>query len=110
MPKVVFIEPSGARREVDAPVGFSLMEVARQHNIAGILAQCGGACVCATCHVYVAPGWYGRLDPKEEMEEGMLELALEPGPTSRLSCQIHITATLEGLEVRVPARQRLEEA
>jgi 2Fe-2S ferredoxin len=108
MPKVVFIEPGGARRTVDAPLGFSLMEVARQHAIKGIVAQCGGACACATCHVYLSPEWYARVEPKEDMEEGMLELAAEPRPTSRLSCQIHISAQLEGLEVTVPDHQRLE--
>jgi 2Fe-2S ferredoxin len=82
--------------------------VARQHGIAGIVAQCGGACACATCHVYVAPEWYDRLEPKEEMEEGMLELAFEPRARSRLSCQIHIRPDLEGLEVTVPAHQRIE--
>lgn len=105
MPRVVFIEPSGARREVDAPLGVSLMEVARQHGIAGIVAQCGGACACSTCHVYVAPEWLDRLEPAEEMEEGMLELAFEPRANSRLSCQIHISAALDGLEVTVPAEQ-----
>jgi 2Fe-2S ferredoxin len=106
MPKIVFIEPTGVRREIDAPVGVTLMEVARQHGVSGIVAQCGGACACATCHVYVAPAWLARLGPREEMEEGMLETAWEPSAGSRLSCQVHITADLEGLEVTVPLRQR----
>jgi 2Fe-2S ferredoxin len=106
MPRVVFIEPSGRRREVQAPVGLTLMEVARQHGIEGIVAQCGGACACATCHVYVAPAWIERLAPREEMEEGMLEIAIEPRPESRLSCQIELTAALDGLTVTVPARQQ----
>jgi 2Fe-2S ferredoxin len=106
MPKIVFIEPSGARREIDAPVGVTLMEVARQHGVAGIVAQCGGACACATCHVYVAPSWTRKLEPREEMEEGMLETAWEPRANSRLSCQVHITANLDGLEVAVPKQQR----
>ena len=105
MPKVVFIEPSGQRREVEAAVGVSLMEVARQHQVDGIVAQCGGACACATCHVYVSPPWLTRLVPPDEMEEGMLENAWEPRETSRLSCQIPVTADLEGLEVTVPERQ-----
>ncbi len=106
MPKVVFIEPTGVRREIDAPLGVTLMEVGRQHGVQGIVAQCGGACACATCHVYVAPDWFARLDPREEMEEGMLEDAWEPRATSRLSCQVHITADLDGLEVTVPEQQR----
>lgn len=107
MPTVVFVEPGGERRAVSAPLGVSLMEVARQHGIRGIVAQCGGACACATCHVYVAPEWLARLPPPEEIEEGMLECALEPRANSRLSCQIHITPELEGLEVTVPRAQRL---
>jgi len=105
MPKVVFIEPSGARRQIDAPLGVSVMEVARQNGIAGIVARCGGACACATCHVYVSPSWVGRLEPPEEIEEGMLETAWEPRANSRLSCQIHLTRDLDGLEVAVPERQ-----
>jgi 2Fe-2S ferredoxin len=105
MPKVVFIEPSGERREVDAPVGLSLMEVARRHEVDGIVAQCGGACACATCHVYVAPSWLAKLAPRDDMEEGMLENAWEPRANSRLSCQIPITPELDGLEVTVPERQ-----
>jgi len=105
MPKVVFTEPGGARRTVDAPPGITLMEAARRHGVAGIVAQCGGACACATCHVYVDPKWLARLEPREDMEEGMLEAAWEPRGNSRLSCQIHITADLDGLEVTVPQRQ-----
>jgi ferredoxin, 2Fe-2S len=106
MPKIVFTEPGGARREIDAPVGITLMEAARQHGIAGVVAQCGGACACATCHVYIDPAWLGKLEPREDMEEGMLEIAWEPRGNSRLSCQIHITADLDGLQVTVPERQR----
>jgi ferredoxin, 2Fe-2S len=106
MPRVTFTEADGTRRVVAADIGVTLMETARQHGVRGIVAQCGGACACATCHVYVEPSWLGRLPPKEEMEEAMLETAWEPRPDSRLSCQIHITAALEGLEVKVPAQQR----
>ena len=106
MPKIVFIEPGGGRREVDAPLGITLMEAARQHGVQGVVAQCGGACACATCHVYVDPSWLARLEPPEEMEEGMLETACEPRDNSRLSCQIQITAELDGLQVTVPQRQR----
>jgi 2Fe-2S ferredoxin len=106
MPKIVFTESGGRRREIDAPVGITLMEAARQNGVAGVVAQCGGACACATCHVYVDPAWLSRLEPREDMEEGMLETAWEPRDNSRLSCQIHITADLDGLEVTVPQRQR----
>jgi 2Fe-2S ferredoxin len=105
MPKIVFTGPGGRRREIDAPPGITLMEAARQNGVDGIVAQCGGACACATCHVYVDPAWLGRLQPPEEMEEGMLGTAWEPRTNSRLSCQIHITADLDGLEVTVPQRQ-----
>jgi 2Fe-2S ferredoxin len=106
MPKIVFIEPGGRRREINAPLGITLMEAARQHDVRGVVAQCGGACACATCHVYIDPAWVARLDAREDMEEGMLETAWEPRNNSRLSCQIHVTADLEGLQVTVPDRQR----
>jgi ferredoxin, 2Fe-2S len=105
MPRVTFIEPGGVRREIDAQIGVSLMESARRHGIRGIIALCGGACACATCHVYVSPEWVSRLEPREDMEEGMLESAWHPEPNSRLSCQIQITASLDGLEVAVPEQQ-----
>jgi ferredoxin, 2Fe-2S len=105
MPRIVFTEPGGAQRVVDAPVGVTLMEVARQHGVQGVVAQCGGACACATCHVYIDAAWLAKLGPREEMEEGMLETAWEPRDNSRLSCQVHITADLDGLRVTVPQRQ-----
>ena len=105
MLRVAFVQPDGTRREVSAPVGITLMEAARQHGVAGVVAQCGGACACATCHVYVDPEWLERLEPPEDMELGMLEAAWEPRGNSRLSCQIHLTQDLDGLTVRVPARQ-----
>jgi 2Fe-2S ferredoxin len=105
MPKVVFVQADGGRREVAAPVGITLMEAARQHGVAGVVAQCGGACACATCHVYVAADWLQRLEPPEDMETGMLETAWEPRAESRLSCQIPLTQALDGLTVTVPARQ-----
>lgn len=105
MPKVVVIEPTGVRREIDATIGVTLMEAACRQGIEGIVASCGGACACATCHVYVAPSWMSKLEPPEDMEEGMLENAWEPRPNSRLSCQIQMTKDLDGLEVTVPERQ-----
>ena len=106
MPKIVFIEPDGARREITAPVGITLMEAARQHGVRGIVAQCGGACACATCHVYIDPAWTSKLEPREDMEEGMLETTWEPRENSRLSCQVHVTAEMDGIEVTVPKQQR----
>ena len=106
MPRITFIEPSGARRAIDAPAGITLMEAAVQNGVQGILALCGGACACATCHVYVDPTWLPRLQAREEMEEGMLESAWEPREYSRLSCQIKMTDELDGLVVRLPAKQR----
>jgi 2Fe-2S ferredoxin len=105
MPRITFIEPDGSRRVVDAPLGITLMEAAVQNGVQGILALCGGACACGTCHVYVDAAWLPRIGAREEMEEGMLECAWEPRDNSRLSCQIHVTADLEGLEVTVPPRQ-----
>ena len=108
MPKIVFTEPGGGRREINAPSGITLMEAARQHGVQGVVAQCGGACACATCHVYIEPSWLAKLEPREEMEEAMLEIAWEPRDNSRLSCQIQITAEMDGLEVTVPQQQREE--
>ena len=108
MPKIVFIEPGGGRREIDAPVGVTLMEAARQHGVQGVVARCGGACACATCHVYIDPVWLAKLEPREEMEEGMLESAWEARENSRLSCQIHVSADLDGMQVIVPQQQALD--
>ncbi len=105
MASIVFVESDGTRRRIEATVGLTLMEAARQHGIGGVVAQCGGACACATCHVYIAPEWIDRLAPREDMEEAMLEIAWEPRANSRLSCQIEVTARLDGMEVTVPERQ-----
>ena len=105
MPKISFTLPDGTRREVDAPAGLTVMEAAVQNQVAGILALCGGACVCATGHVYVSAGWFTKLGPIEEMEEGMLEAAWQRCGNSRLSCQLPLSANLDGLEVTDPAQQ-----
>jgi 2Fe-2S ferredoxin len=105
VPRIVFLGSDGRRQEVAGVVGVSLMETAKRHGVAGIVALCGGACACATCHVYVDPAWATRLPPPEDMEQGMLEAAWEPRVTSRLSCQITLTADLDGLTVTVPERQ-----
>ena len=103
MPKILFIEPDGRRREADAPLGISLMEAARQAGIAGILALCGGACACATCHLYVGEAGLALLPPPEDMEQGMLEGVALLRSDSRLSCQIEVTQAMDGLEITVPA-------
>ena len=105
MPRIIFTEPDGKRREIDAPIGITVMEAAVQNRVRGIVALCGGACACATCHVYIGQAWLCKVGPREEMEEGMIEAAWEPRANSRLSCQIHVTADLDGLEVTVPAQQ-----
>ena len=105
MPKVTFIDSGGQRRECEAVAGQSLMEVARANGISEIEARCGGMLTCATCHVYVDAAWAARLDPPDEFERDMIENALDPGPTSRLSCQIRLDARHDGLVVRTPERQ-----
>lgn len=105
MPRITFVDHRGAARTVEIPAGHSLMEGAVNNDVAGILADCGGACSCATCHVLIDPDWVDALPPREAMEEDMLEFAVEPGPTSRLSCQITITDALDGLIVTLPASQ-----
>ena len=102
---VVFLLPDGARRRIVVPAGITMMEAARQNHVPGIVAQCGGACACATCHVYVDASWVAALQAPEDMEEGMLESAWEPRSNSRLSCQLQLSVALDGLEVTVPARQ-----
>jgi 2Fe-2S ferredoxin len=105
MPKVTFIAADGTRTEVDAMNGLSLMQAAVNNGVPGIVAECGGACSCATCHVHVEPDWFDRLPPPEGMEKDMLEFVMEPKPTSRLSCQIKVSDALEGLVVHTPKSQ-----
>ena len=105
MPKIKYIDDNGKEREVEVPLGWSVMECAVKNLVPGIDADCGGACACATCHVYVDPAWVGKLPPKEEMEESMLDFAQEVKPNSRLSCQLKVTPALDGLVVRTPKSQ-----
>jgi 2Fe-2S ferredoxin len=106
MPDLVFILPDGSEHGLEAPVGVSLMQVATGAGLAGIVAECGGSAMCATCHVWVDPAWAGRLPPPLPNELEMLECtAAERRPESRLSCQIRIDASLDGLRVRIPDRQ-----
>jgi 2Fe-2S ferredoxin len=105
MPKITYIEHSGKEHVVEAPLGQTVMEAAVKHAVPGIDADCGGACACATCHVYVDPAWAEKLPPKTDMEETMLDFAQDLEPTSRLSCQIKVTPELDGLVVRTPKSQ-----
>jgi ferredoxin, 2Fe-2S len=105
MPMMVFIERDGTPREVDAPIGLSVLEIAHHHGI-DIEGACEGSLACSTCHVIVDPEWYELLKEASEDEEDMLDLAFNLSNTSRLGCQIIITEELDGLTVRLPAAIR----
>ena len=105
MPKLTFIERDGNRREVDAPLGLSVLEIAHKNGI-DIEGACEGSLACSTCHVIVDPEWYDLLKEASEDEEDMLDLAFGLTATSRLGCQIIITEELDGLVVRLPASTR----
>jgi 2Fe-2S ferredoxin len=100
-----FIEPNGAEKTVAAEPGLSLMEVARMNGVEGIVADCGGECACATCHVHIGAVWRERLGPRSDDETDLLEFAKGTSDDSRLSCQIVVTEDLDGLEVRIPEEQ-----
>jgi 2Fe-2S ferredoxin len=105
MPKITYIEFNGAEHPVEVKAGSTVMEGAIKHNIPGIDADCGGACACATCHVYVDPAFAELTGKPSAMEESMLDFAENVEPNSRLSCQIKVTAALDGLIVRMPQDQ-----
>ncbi len=105
MPKITFITFDGKNFDVDAEAGSTVMENAVKNSVPGIEAECGGACACATCHVYVDDAWAAKTGEPEVMEEDMLDFAYDVQPTSRLSCQIKVTDELDGLIVKVPERQ-----
>jgi 2Fe-2S ferredoxin len=105
MVKITFIDADGESRTVDAEVGATVMETAIKNDVPGIEAECGGACACATCHVYVEEEWRAKTGEPSPMEEDMLDFGYDVRPNSRLSCQIKVTEALEGLVVRTPARQ-----
>jgi 2Fe-2S ferredoxin len=105
MAKVNFIQHDGIRREVDGKDGLSVMQVAVANNVRGIDADCGGACACATCHVYVDEAWLAKLGERTAMEASMLEFADGAEPRSRLACQIKMNPTLDGLTVYLPENQ-----
>ena len=102
MPKIIFIEPSGKSREVDAPLGKSVLDIA-QANGFDVEGACEGSLACSTCHVIVDPDWYDKLRPAEEEEADMLDLAYGLARTARLCCQILMTEELDGLVVNLPA-------
>ena len=105
MAKINFVDHSGETRSIDAEIGSTVMEAAIRNAIPGIEAECGGACACATCHVYVAEAWQERVGAPTPMEEDMLDFGYDIKPNSRLSCQIKITDALDGLVVITPERQ-----
>ena len=105
MPKITYIEHNGKSHTVEVPNELSVMEGAVQNNISGIDADCGGACACATCHVYVDEKWFDKLVKKSDAEQDMLDMAFEPNKFSRLSCQITVTDELDGLVVKMPSKQ-----
>ena len=103
MPKVTFVSSEGERTTIEGNSGDSLMQVALVNNVSGILAECGGSASCATCHVYVDHGFLDRLPPKEDLEDDMLEFAASPRqPNSRLSCQLVLDASTDGIVVTLP--------
>jgi 2Fe-2S ferredoxin len=105
MAKITYIEFNGAEHVVDVKSGLSVMEGAVKNNIPGIDADCGGACACATCHVYVDQAWLDKTGSQSAMEESMLDFAENVEPNSRLSCQIKVSDDLDGLVVRMPQSQ-----
>jgi 2Fe-2S ferredoxin len=105
MAKITFIQADGSQQVVDATPGVTVMEAAKINMVPGIEAECGGACACATCHVYVDNAWREKTGTPSQMEEDMLDFAFDVRESSRLSCQIKVTPGLDGLIVRVPAKQ-----
>jgi len=105
MPKITYIESNGTEHTVDAEVGATVMETAIKNAVPGIEAECGGACACATCHVYIEDAWREKVGGPSPMEEDMLDFGYDVRPNSRLSCQIKVTDALEGLKVHTPAKQ-----
>lgn len=105
MAKITYIEQNGTEHTIDADEGASVMEAAVKNMVPGIDADCGGACACATCHVYVDEAWMEKVGKPEEMEASMLDFAYEPKENSRLSCQINVSPALDGLIVKLPEFQ-----
>ena len=105
MPKLIFVSHEEGEQIVESPADRSLMEAAINAGVPGIDADCGGACACATCHVYVDEAWQAKTGEASPMEQDMLDFGYDVRPNSRLSCQIKVTEDLDGLVVRTPERQ-----
>ncbi len=105
MAKITYIDSAGTARTIDADLGSTVMETAIKNDVPGIEAECGGACACATCHVYVDEAWLAAVGTAQPMEADMLDFASDVQPSSRLSCQIKVKPELDGLVVRTPERQ-----
>ncbi len=105
MAKITYREFNGNEHVLDVAPGLSVMEGAVKNNVRGIIAECGGSCSCATCHVYIDAPWFDKLDKKTELEEALLDAVCDLQPNSRLSCQIKVTEELNGLVVRLPVKQ-----
>lgn len=101
MPKIIFVSQDGTRKEVDVQNGDTVMEAAVNSGIDGMLAECGGACACATCHGYVDAAWAEKLPEMDDMEDSMLDAAYERKDTSRLTCQIEVDDSMDGLVIHV---------
>jgi len=101
MPKIIYQTRDGSRHEVEVETGYSVMEGAINNNIEGIVAECGGACACATCHSYIDEAWVEKLTAMDDMEDSMLDAAFERKANSRLTCQIEVSDELDGLVVHV---------
>ena len=105
MPKITYIEHDGASRTVEGDVGATVMETALKNDVNGIVAECGGACTCATCLVHVEEAWLAKVGSRSAEEEDQLDFAFDVRPNSRLACQIKVTEALDGLIVHTPAYQ-----
>jgi 2Fe-2S ferredoxin len=101
MPRITFITPDGEKHDVEAESGYSVMETAINNNIEGIVAECGGACACATCHSYIDEAWIDRMPEMDDMEDSMLDAAYDRRDNSRLTCQLEIQDDWDGLVVHV---------
>lgn len=105
MPVVKFVNHDGSSKEVHVTAGTTLMQAAMDNGIDGIIAECGGACSCATCHCYIDEAWQAKTGEAEEIEKDMLDCVLDPQPNSRLSCQVEVTDELDGIVVNLPENQ-----
>ncbi|MEM1264218.1 MAG: 2Fe-2S iron-sulfur cluster-binding protein [Pseudomonadota bacterium] len=101
MPKIIYVQKDGSRTEAEVKSGYSVMEGAVDNGVDGIVAECGGACACATCHGYIDEAWLDKLPPMDDMEDSMLDVAYERKDNSRLTCQIEVSDALDGLVVHV---------